>query len=612
MGDPFAQPSQPGGDLVIHHIMPAQERVLGGSPEEEIGVKPFPLLGGGGAPEPWRESGAPPPIGHNMPRPEAALPAAPIRTAPSPISGAQQPITAHQTPIEQPPAPIPEAAATKPAKPAKPPPFIKQEDPFTYPIGEHPLEEALTVNSIMHPDTPAEPPRSRGIEDIAQDLHERSQQALKDMGIKSGRITGPDNGHQDEMLARSLASEAKRALEAPGANAGNWYTGKVEEAMHHAGLMYPEITTDPGAKAAFQAALAITSQGETVPSNVRLATQAYDYFRQYGNFPVAITAKEGPSMGRNFAKFNKLVEIMGLDGAREFLDAPTTPRKLTEQGFKVGTSENLDTPVYGSHIFGAKIGNGFYQNLGGNYNPVTFDLWWMRGWNRKTGNLVGYPDISEQRTRFEDALKNPLESQNPDQQALYAGKNVPRTLPRLDQIAEDIRLAHERDFRDFRQEYNEKTRTKSELTNAAARYQAARFGINEAPKGGGQRQWMRDVTYRARDLLEQEGHKLTPADLQAILWYPEKDLYGKLGGRPSEDINIDYAQALMQEARRRGHIGESPLLPALGRSGPTPALHVGRGNPPGGLEGGGGYGGAPAAGGIGFDPADGDPFAGIP
>ena len=45
--------------------------------------------------------------------------------------------------------------------------------------------------------------------------------------------------------------------------------------------------------------------------------------------------------------------------------------------------------------FGPKIGQGFYQNLMGNFDPITIDLWFMRTWGRLTGSLIGNPKAYE-------------------------------------------------------------------------------------------------------------------------------------------------------------------------------------------------------------------------
>jgi hypothetical protein len=500
------------------------------------------------------------------------------------------------------------AAATAPVTDV---PLLKQDDPFGAhnPVGTHPHEEALTVNDILHPDTPAPfAPRSRDVETIAAELDDRAQSALKQLGVKSGRIQGPDPDI-DELLARSYASEVNAALDRPGANASDWYTGKIKEAMDAAATMHPEIATDPGAKDAFRAALAITSQGETVPRNADLAERAYQVYKATGKFPEDVAAKQGPSINNNFAKLNRMIDEQGWDETRSFLDQPMKVRDLKAKGFDVGSSESMDTDVYGSHILGAKIGNGFYQNLGGNYDPTTFDLWWMRGWNRKTGNLSGLQDISSQQTRLQNALA-------------AEGQKVPRTANGLDNIAEATAAQHERDYRNFRADFDSGARTKSELTYASERWLKARNGINEQPSSAGQRTWMRSVVDRARNILADQGRPMTNADLQATVWYPEKDLYAKLGSRPSDTVNVDYATALRDLARKRGYTNEQPstagtgaALPAPGGPGPASPDYVGGGAAGGGAPSGRGppQAAAPAAGSqAAVTPVDGDPFAASP
>jgi hypothetical protein len=620
-GDPFAtsmiQPMAQPGEMP-HAIMPEQERELGGGGTYE----PIPLLGGGSpAPRP----GATEPAPGDPYAPAAERPVLPAEQATPPrwhnLPEGMEPLAAEEA---APPAiTMPEVPRVQQAGLMKPPeaqPLLKQDDPWANnPIDTHPQEKALNVNEILHPDNPAIDPatgeayksRSRNVTEIASDLHDRSQAALKDLGIKSGQITGP-NPVTDELIARSMAAEAKAALSRPGANASDWYTGRINEGMGAASAMYPEIAIDPNARTAFQAALAVTSQGETVPSNVRLATQAYEYYRQNGRFPEDIVAKEAPSMNTNFGKLNDLVDTGGPDGMREFLNRQTTVRELKDLGHSVG-GENMDTPVYGSAILGPKIGQGFFQNLGGNFDPVTMDLWFMRHWGRQTGTLVGASDTSAQKLRLQNALGD-------------AGLPVPRTDTQLMNRAQKIFADHERDFVVNRDLYNSGERTKSELTNAAQRWIYANQGINQSPTSGGQRNWMRSVVGRAREILAGEGHDVTNADLQAILWYPEKDLYSKLGGRESAGINVDYATTLTNAARAKG-VPENELQQAIrtasGRPGPSGGTGEpggAGGNPPqaaGALpQAPAQTGASPAAGaapeapGISLEPANGDPYGG--
>jgi hypothetical protein len=71
---------------------------------------------------------------------------------------------------------------------------------------------------------------------------------------------------------------------------------------------------------------------------------------------------------------------------------------------------------------------------------------------------------------------------------------------------------------------------------------------------------------------QQNGTNITNADLQAIWWYPEKNLYAKMGGRDSEAINVDYASAIADLARKKV-VSEGAIARAVGSAhrGPGPA-----------------------------------------
>jgi len=399
--------------------------------------------------------------------------------------------------------------------------------------------EPLTVNEILNKDFPAEKPRSKSVSDIAKGLDARGQAALKALGFKSGKIEEP-SPDGDSVISRAIASEIEAALKRNGRNALDWYTTKVKEAVAVAAIQHPEIETDKNARMAFTAALAVTSQGETVPSNVRLAEIAYGAFKSTGKFPTDIKADKQIFINGNFQKLNDLIDRIGLDGTRDFLSQSFVVKDLEEVGYKIG-GENKQTKVYGSAILGSKIGQGFYQNLNGNFDPVTMDLWFMRAWGRLTGTLVGLDQksLDNQKARLTAAL-------------VRDGRAVPKTTKALRKVAEDIVKTHEVHYKKNSADYKSKKFAKSELTLSAERYIDGTDGINESPKSGGQREWMRSVVNAARDILAKNDYNMTPADLQATWWYPEKELYHKLGGRDSEGINIDYATAFADAARARG------------------------------------------------------------
>jgi hypothetical protein len=189
--------------------------------------------------------------------------------------------------------------------------------------------------------------------------------------------------------------------------------------------------------------------------------------------------------------------------------AMVTVGDLNKMGYVV-QGENKGTEVYGSAILGPKIGNGFYQNLSGNFDPLTFDLWWMRGWGRMTGSLVG--DMPKEVTDKQEArLRAAL------------GDRAPREESKLIAMAHAIIDAHEKDFQTNRADYDSGKKVKAKVSLAAERFLAGRQGIREMPTSGGQRSWMRNVAARAIEILHDDGIDITPADFQATWWYPEKD-----------------------------------------------------------------------------------------
>ena len=80
---------------------------------------------------------------------------------------------------------------------------------------------------------------------------------------------------------------------------------------------------------------------------------------------------------------------------KELLNALDDAGIPTGKGGVTLSGENVTATLYGSAVFGPKIGQGFYQNLMGNFDPITIDKWFMRTWGRLTGVLVGKPKLQE-------------------------------------------------------------------------------------------------------------------------------------------------------------------------------------------------------------------------
>ena len=404
--------------------------------------------------------------------------------------------------------------------------------------------DALTVNSFLNGPQLAKI-GSRNTSDIAKDLNARGQEALKALGIASGQINPPAKGDDPAQTAKAsnivssaIASEIEDEMSRKGdTHADDWYTSKVKDAMGVAEKMHPEMAGNPGAKFAFTAAMAVTSQGETVPNNTRLADGAYEVFAKTGKFPTDVVSQDPSSMNGNFAKLNTLIDQLGVKGTQAFLDKEFTVGELTKMGYRVG-GEAVNTKVYGSAIMGPKIGQGFYQNLNGNFKPLTADMWFMRGWGRLTGTLTGTTDMTKPTARFVAALK-------------AEGKPVPKTQEEMVLQARDIRLENDRYFQSHKKE-DGPVRAKTELIFAADRLDQAANGVRDMPTSSGQRSYMRDVFSQAQEKLKEAGHNMTIADMQATWWYPEKRLYTRMGARDTDRINVDYATALRDLAGKKG------------------------------------------------------------
>jgi hypothetical protein len=65
----------------------------------------------------------------------------------------------------------------------------------------------------------------------------------------------------------------------------------------------------------------------------------------------------------------------------------------------------------------------------------------------------------------------------------------------------------------------------------------------EKPGSGSDRAWVRRVMSESQRQLRERGINLTNADLQALLWYYEKELYAKLYPQNKRSVPTDYAKA---------------------------------------------------------------------
>jgi hypothetical protein len=410
-------------------------------------------------------------------------------------------------------------------------------------------------------------------------------------------------------LGGMLYDEAKVALARAG-NAVDWYTKAVAEAMTIAEEIFPEIKTSAAAKDNFLGALAITSQNMRVLDNARAAVHQYDYKQKHGVFDYK--KKHGGKakmITENLRMFDEMESRM--TDFSDFLDTDFTVKELTEFGQKFFGKEKftiegrINDQVKGSAVFGPKIGQGFFQNLKGNYLPVTIDLWLRRTFGRLTGRSVS---IKLKRDDIGRLIYSHRKNKGKRKAKDF---ELPEFLEKLQitgGFTKDGRMnfkisesAFERLFgehgqgmanaeivfdltkrlaKDWSREYSTTDRAVAKLkAELASRKKAglpvkqttARLEKAEAAKAklleekplwafasssisgklkpidiptAQERTVIVDAFNVALKKLKAEGYDLTPADLQATLWYPEKDIWAFLKGDKAESLNLSYDKAM--------------------------------------------------------------------
>jgi len=182
----------------------------------------------------------------------------------------------------------------------------------------------------------------------------------------------------------------------------------------------------------------------------------------------------------------------------------------------------------------------------GNYNPPTFDRWFQRTFGRHTGTLMATPEqVGKQRKTFMDAIGRKtklIERLGMDPEMVKAVDASTGEFLHPELIDELAAKLHD-PFQKAR--FPEKMRTP--VNNAAKNLYKTNTEVVNAPTNGTQRQYMREAMIMVRDNLRAQGIMVDTADVQALLWYAEKDLYVKRGARPVRG-DADFASTFKELA----------------------------------------------------------------
>ena len=412
------------------------------------------------------------------------------------------------------------------------------------------------------------PKKKRKLVDAAQFLQDRWEAA-------TGRTEPFEyTAENKEIISDMLAQEAIVALDKD-ANAIGWYDRKIKAAKKVMSLVEPRIMASPESEARFDFGLAVTSNGQAVVDNFEMATKIFRYHEKNGRFPE--TKKEFDQGGeRNAAmlaafKFHNAYERSGQNQPiREFLDEDYTVRELSEfaldfnaqvgfEAIKVPSSEGAGVEVKASYILGPKIGQGFYQNIRGNYDPLTMDIWWMRMWNRAVGRPFKSVLEDEVRNERRDAIKNFMKKSSglPRKLADEVLKGNDQTRSEIyadpelfDGFIVDLNKRYQKYYKQYKEDKGV-NHVKPQIFQKTGTYVKNMAPLLQAtPKGVEERAYMREVVELARDRLKESNYDITTADFQALMWYPEKQLFRALGvapGRGSDNDYLDAAEALAEK-----------------------------------------------------------------
>ena len=408
-------------------------------------------------------------------------------------------------------------------------------------------------------------------------LQQRINNAAKQAGVNLSEFTVETEKH----LVKNLLADAEFALKT-NPNAVGWYNEKVTKALNVLSLVHPEIATDAQAKFAFIWALANTSNGLKVDKNFELAEQAYAYYSQNGVMPVDIGIGDASAaINNNMKLFNRLMNEKGFEEFEQFMKTMHPVKDVEAFTGSTVSGENKTEMVYGAAVMGPKIGNGFFANLYGQFEQLTMDRWLMRTWGRMTGTLI--TDYKRQAKTKREQLKPLIKGLSlKDKKAFEQIIGIKIKLSNLDEVAIAIQKAS---MKPANRKAMAQIATIEDTANAELitsvlgepKKNIERIGIGdelrkggnglakfidgqkEAPSGPVERRQIRKVFNQALNLLQQNEKSLTMADLQALVWYPEKRLYDSAKLSQAEQTTgyqdneaPDYANAAVNLAQQLG------------------------------------------------------------
>jgi hypothetical protein len=360
------------------------------------------------------------------------------------------------------------------------------------------------------------------------------------------------NPQDNARLSNALVQEIERAVELH-PEAKGWYDENIKLTMDVIRDLDPDLAK-PENDFMFKVILAATSDGNKVGPQFQQTWKEYSNWKNTGDISGKFVSGDRiDNIKGNLMMFNEMVKSIGWEKTKDFFTRKGTVKEVRQaltdtfgwtkkEAQGIGSSELTDEVVPFAVVLGPKLGS-FFNNLYGDFSSVTMDRWFMRTIGRLTGTQVE-PLAGSKMREMRNNLRSAVERLAATQFGLLGIKRGDIRGSAIDATATTIagRFA-KKDLRTEAKRLSDEGQSALEETRKFAN--ALKKGLNplvEAPVDGTHRRWIRTRVAEVQKDLQSRGIELENADLQAVLWYLEKELYEKLNYR-SKSGESDYASA---------------------------------------------------------------------
>ena len=425
-------------------------------------------------------------------------------------------------------------------------------------------------------------PRRPKVIDIANAF-----QNLFGKAIEYRKSNPQDNARLVNLLVQEIDRAVKLHPEAKG-----WYDENVKLTMDVMRDLDPDLAK-PENDFIFKAILAATSDGNKVGPQFQQTWKEYSNWKNTGEISGDFVSGDRiENIQTNLEMLNEFIKDIGWEKTKDFMVQKGTVKDLRQalvdvfgwtkkQANSIGSSERVDEVVPFAVVLGPKLGS-FFNNLYGDFSSVTMDRWFMRTLGRLTGTQVA--PLSKAKLReMRNNLRDAVARLTPSEFELLGVKRGDLRGTSIDGTATTIAgRFSKKALRETAKKSSEAGQSALEETRKFAN--ALKKGLNplvEAPVDGTHRRWIRERIAEVQSELRSRGIELENADLQAVLWYLEKELYEKLNYR-SKSGESDYASAassLYQSVAGRPsdvYAGGTGRVRAIGSTGGSEGMGAGQ------------------------------------